>query len=371
MLHVLAPGAAGGLETMVQALSAAQQASGRPVAIAALVSDDPHPFVESARRRRLEVLPVRTAPRSYLAMWRALRGAMREAGAGIVHTHGYVADVIAGMAARSLRVPTVATAHGFTGGGRRNRLYETLQRAAMARADGVIGVSGPLVSRLAPRAARIWLIRNAWVPASAPLARSEARVALGLPPDGPVIGWVGRLSAEKGPDIFAAALRLRRTDTPSVAIMIGEGRERGVLEGLAAAGGGSTALRLAGLVPDAARYYSAFDVLVLSSRTEGTPIVLFEAMAAGVPIVATRVGGVPDVVGPAEALLVPSEDPAALARAIDDVFGDAAAAARRVSNARARLTADFSESAWVKAHEAVYDSLVAPTRDSNSDRLNG
>src|SRR2546430_15130133 len=88
-------------------------------------------------------------------------------------------------------------------------------------------------------------------------------------------------------------------------------------------------IRWHGVVPDAERVYTAFDVCVLSSRTEGTPVVLFEAMAAGVPVVATAVGGVPDVLSAEEAVLVASEDPVGLAAGIRDVYADADAAARR------------------------------------------
>ena len=101
----------------------------------------------------------------------------------------------------------------------------------------------------------------------------------------------------------------------------------------------------------------AFDVLALSSRTEGTPIVLFEAMAAGVPIVATAVGGVPDVVTPGEALLVPSEDAGALAEAIDAVLAEPGGAAARAVAAAERLAAVYSAAAWLDRYDELYDSL--------------
>jgi glycosyltransferase involved in cell wall biosynthesis len=118
-------------------------------------------------------------------------------------------------------------------------------------------------------------------------------------------------------------------------------------------------VRFHGTVPDAARYISAFDVFVLSSRSEGTPVTLLEAIAAKVPVVVTRVGGVPDVVGPEEAMLVPPEDPGALAEAIDFVIQEPAAAARRVEAAAHRLHANFGMERWIDAHDRVYDLIVS------------
>jgi glycosyltransferase involved in cell wall biosynthesis len=109
-----------------------------------------------------------------------------------------------------------------------------------------------------------------------------------------------------------------------------------------------------GLVLDASRLLAAFDVFVLSSRTEGTPMVLFEAMSAGIPIVATRVGGVPDVLRGEDALLVDPEDPQSLAAAIRETMRNPAAAMRRAVSARGRLDAQYSVSPWVERHTSIY-----------------
>ncbi len=106
----------------------------------------------------------------------------------------------------------------------------------------------------------------------------------------------------------------------------------------------------------------AFDVFVQSSRTEGTPIALLEAIAAQTPVVATRVGGVPDVVSDSEAILLPSEDPAALADAIRVAFANPEAAAERARRAGLRLSSAFSAESWLDRHEEIYARAAAERR---------
>jgi len=116
-------------------------------------------------------------------------------------------------------------------------------------------------------------------------------------------------------------------------------------------------VRLHAPVPDAWACLKAFDVVCLSSRTEGTPMVLLEAMAAEVPIVATSVGGVPDVVGDAEALLVPPDDPAGLAAALEQATGEDQRA--RVAKALARVSGEFGLVPWLEKYEQLYRTLAA------------
>jgi glycosyltransferase involved in cell wall biosynthesis len=251
--------------------------------------------------------------------------------------------------------------HGFTGGGRKNRLYEWLQVRAYHHAQGVVAVSSPLRELLERRGVPgrvIQVIPNAWMEKPA-LGREEARSALAVSGNQPLLGWVGRLSREKGADVFLEALALL-PDIPWHASVLGIGREQAGLESRAAALGLANRITWHGLLPGAARYFPAFDLFVLSSRTEGTPIALFEAMAAEVPIVATSVGGVPDVVTPVEAALVPPEDPRALAAAIRATLTNPESARRRAEAARRRLSERFATGPWLDAHERMYRQLVLP-----------
>lgn len=296
------------------------------------------------------------------AYWRE-RAAIRELclrlRPDVVHTHGYRPDVLDAGVARALGIPIVTTVHGFTGGDWKNRWYERLQRRAYRRFDAVVAVARPLATELVRTGvppSRVHVVRNAWQETLPPLERAVARRALGIPTRGLHVGWAGRVSFEKGADVLLDALAYLGDSAPRASVL-GTGPQRALLEKRARALGLAEHIRWHGAIPDAGRLLAAFDVFVLCSRTEGTPIVLFEAMAAGVPIVATRVGGVPDVVSPAEAMLVPADDPAALAAAIRGVHEMPAAAARRASAARARLERDFSVAPWLERYESIYRSV--------------
>ena len=351
----------GGLESVVRMLAEGQRDRGHAVA-AGLVVDagsGPHPLSDALRGAGIAVRELPIPPRRYLEERRRTLELCRELGPTVVHTHGYRADVLGASAARALGIPVVSTVHGFTGGRLRNRFYEAVQRLALRRMNGVAAVSRPLMEGLVrsgvPRR-RIRLIPNGWAVRSVPLSRADARARLGLSPDAVVLGWVGRVTPEKGPDLFVETLA-RLGSAFGTASIVGDGRERPAVTARAEALGVADRVRWHGAVPDAGRLMAAFDVFVLSSRTEGTPIALFEAMAARVPVVATAVGGVPDVITAAEGLLVPGEDPAALAAAIDTVLTRPEAAVARAAAAAERLERVYSATTWLDRYDELYASV--------------
>ncbi len=361
LIHVLACQPFGGLESVVRTLAEGQTKRRHRVRVVAVLDlePSPHPFELALRDAGIEVTSLRLPPRAYRRERGVLATLFRELRPALVHTHGYRADVQAGAVAHRLGIPTLATVHGFTGGGWKNRLYEWLQLRALGRSDAVVAVSKPLVGRLRARgvaAQRIHCVPNAWGGRGALLSREEARRGLALPDDAFVVGWVGRLSAEKGPDVLLDALA-RMKEAPVSCCVIGDGPDRGALVRRAARLGLGESVHWSGSRPDAGRLFAAFDAFALSSRTEGTPIVLFEAMDAGVPIVASRVGGVPDVVGEREAWLVEPADPEALAGALVELRGNRREAARRAEAAQQRLSAKFRVEPWLDAYEAIYRRL--------------
>jgi len=363
-LHSLAAGEVGGLERVVSALASGHRASGHHVCVGVVLepSCTDHPFVRALDDRGVEVVPIYVGRRSYLAERAAIARLCRSFRPDVFHTHGYRPDVVEAGVARRQGIPTITTVHGFTGGGWRDRLYERIQRRAFRNFSAVVAVSQPLSAALVRDGIardRVHFIRNAWDDAGPCLGREQARRALGLPREGIRIGWVGRISYEKGADVVLEALALLR-DTGIALSVVGDGRARAELQARAVALGIGSRVTWHGTVLEAARMYQAFDVFVLSSRTEGTPIALFEAIAAGVPVVATAVGGVPDVVSRAESVLVPSGSPAALAAAVTQTLANPAAALERARAARRRLEREFALEPWLERYEALYESLRSP-----------
>ena len=358
ILHVLAPGTVGGMERIVQLLALGQIGAGEEVHVAAVLEPATarHPLLETLAAGGVITHPIVVTGRRYWRERAAVAELAHRLRPDVVHTHGYRPDLVDAGAARRLGIPTVTTAHGFTGGDWKNRLYERLQRRAYRVFDAVVVVSRPLVDRLVQEGVspqRVHFVQNAWQETTPPLDRATARRALTLPEDGFVIGWVGRLGAEKGPDVLVDAVT-HLTDLPVTVSMVGDGPEHSALTSQARRFGIERRVRLHGTIPDVASHFTAFDVFVLSSHTEGTPIVLFEAMAAGVPIIATRVGGVPDVVSSPEAMLVAAADPVALAAAIRAVYRDPALARARAQRADARLRSHFAMGPWLDKYAAVY-----------------
>lgn len=358
VLHVIAPGDVGGIERVVQGLALGQARAGTDVHVALVL--DPagpdHPLTTALAAGGVTPHPMRLPARGYWRERATIEQLGRDLRPDVLHTHGSRPDVVDAAAARRLGIPAVTTVHGFSGGDWKNRLYERLQRRAYRKFDAVVVVSHPLREQLirdGVSSERIHVVQNAWAAETPPLDRVAARRALGEREDGFLIGWVGRLSAEKGPDVLVDALA-HLTDLPIRVSVIGSGRERESLTIRAQQLGVTSQVRWCGVVPDAARCFAAFDLFVLSSRTEGTPIVLFEAMAAGVPIVATHVGGVPDVVSPAEAALVAPDDPVTLAVAIRAAHADPEACRARAQRARARLLRDFTTPPWLDRYAAIY-----------------
>ncbi|MEP6472537.1 MAG: glycosyltransferase [Gemmatimonadota bacterium] len=362
IVHVAAPGAFGGLESVVAMLTAGIARRGAECTLVLSLDRNAElaDLWRDAEAAGVRVVAIRTSGRNYPGKIMQLRRVIQKCRPSVIHSHGYVTDILTPLAASGLHSRLVSTAHGVAGGDWKNRLYERLQHRAWRHYDRVIAVSRPLGNALVAsgvRRDRCVVVQNGWAAPYAFLEPAAARLELGLPAAVLVVGWVGRLSPEKGPDIALRAMALS-SNPGAILVVIGAGGQEPGLRQLARELGIIDRVRWAGVIPEAGRFMKAFDLFLLSSRTEGTPIALLEAMAAGRASIATAVGGVPDVLTAREGWLVDRADPAALAAAIDDALVHEDERRARGEAGPARVATHFGAQAWLDHHVQLYRSLV-------------
>jgi len=357
------PAAYGGLEKVtVELVRGLHRVGRRTLLVAVLDFGTLEPaWISELRDNGADIVVLRIGGRDYLGEYRAIRRILAESNIGVVHTHGYRADLIHARAARSLGIATVSTVHGFTGKGTKGRLYEWLQCRALRWFDAVVPVSRPLVERLIDSgvpSTKLHLIPNGMPSVRDDfVSRAAARKALGLPPTGTIVGWVGRVSGEKGPDIVIKSME--HLPSTIALCLVGDGPELANTQTLAASLNLASRVHFAGAVPNASQLFLAFDLLALSSRTEGTPMVLMEAAAARVPIIATAVGGVPDLIGLNGGWLVPSEDPNALGKAMRHALDNPIEASARTSQLLSQLQLRASADEWIDRYDQLYRAVSA------------
>lgn len=255
--------------------------------------------------------------------------------------------------------------HGYTRVDRKMLVYNQFDRWSLRAARQVVTVCQPFVTELASRgvpAERITVQHNSVPPFQAPeeAAVAELRSSLGIEDGAFVLLAVGRLSAEKGFADLLEAVAMARSSAPDFRLVIvGEGPERGPLEASIARLGLTGQVLLPGHFHRMAPWYALANALVMPSHSEGSPNVLLEAMAAGLPVVATSVGGIPEMASDGEtAFLVAPHRPPDLARVIAMVVNDPVMAAGMGSAGKKRATERFSTSAHYRSLIKVYEQLI-------------
>jgi glycosyltransferase involved in cell wall biosynthesis len=285
----------------------------------------------------------------------------RREGVQVLHTHlwtssfwGRIAGVLAGVPA------LVVTEHNIDLW--RRRWHLAVDRILARRTCHFIFVSREVErfyqDRLPLREGSFEVVHNGvapWARRNRPDPRA-ARERLGLPPEGPVTGVIGRLEARKGHRFFLEAMaRVRERDPRVRGLVVGEGREKDALLAQREALGLTESVRIVGFWPDLAEALDALDVLVLPSLMEGHPLAILEAMAAARPVVATAVGGNAEAIADGRSgLIVPPADPGALAEAILDLVADPARARRLGRAGLETFEQHFSLERSVRANEDVY-----------------
>lgn len=310
--------------------------------------------------------------RDWTAFWSLVR-LMRTFRPHVVHTHTSKAGALGRLAAAACRVPIVVhTYHGHVF----EAYFSPLKTRLVVAAERVLARGASALVAVTARVRRDVLARGIGADdqvvvvslgldleplVAAPARRGELRRELGLPADAPLAGIVARLVPVKAHEVFLQAAKAIAPVRPDmVFLIVGDGERRAELEGAVRAAGLDGRVRFLGWRADLDRLYADLDVVVLTSKNEGSPVALIEAMAAGRAVVSTRAGGVEDVVTDGETgVIVPIGDAPAVARAILDLIEDPARAARLGAAARAFVVARFGSRRLVGDIDALYQRLLA------------
>jgi glycosyltransferase involved in cell wall biosynthesis len=329
---------------------------------------EPDLFLQAASRASVPVYPIPEGHRFDRGVIGLLSALGQSLQPDVVESHAVKSHFLLRQAGLNRLAPWVAFHHGYTWPDWRARLYNQMDRWSLRAPARVVTVSQPFRRELIRHGvpvARIEIVHNSidadWGTATAAPARAELRARLGIAPGRTVILIVGRLSSEKGHLVLLRAFREMAAGVKDAHLLIvGEGPERAAIEASIRQLGLSDRVTMTGQVPTAEPYYGIADLAVLSSFSEGSPNALLEAMAARVPIVATAVGGIPEIVADrSSALLVRPRDSAALCLAMREVLANRALARDLTARAHQLILTRHTLEARAKRLAGIYSAVLA------------
>ncbi|MBY0233056.1 MAG: glycosyltransferase [Gemmataceae bacterium] len=349
IVHLTASTMYGGPERQMLGLAEAIQDHARVSVVSFKEGGRSKPFLSQARKLGLEAVQLEYDTPRFFRTITEITSVLERLKADVVLCHGYKADILGRPAARRRGIPAVAVSRGWTGESWRVRWYEWFDKWHLPCMDRVVAVSeaqAAKVRRCGVKQEKLFVIPNGIDPERYtdpdPHARTRMeryfKNAVSL-----VIGAAGRFSPEKGFDVLVKAAAMVADQCPEVGFAIfGDGPCRPALQAQIQALGCGGQVVLPGYRNDLDNFIPQLDLFVLASHTEGMPNVVLEACAAGVPVVATAVGGTPEVLGEDCGWLVPPGDPHALTAAIMDAI-DCPERLRDVAfNGRQKVLEDFS-----------------------------
>jgi len=362
IVHVLSSFGVGGQERVALDLAIGQKQRGHRVSVISLAPGPDGAMADEFREHGIAVDRVEKRGEGIdLGLVPRLARALRSLGAQVVHTHNPLPLIYGAPAARLAGAAAIHTKHWRNPSGRGNRL---LRRAAAQLAHAFVAVSETTAEQArdqhdAPRS-RMHTIANGirldrYHPDTE--ARAAARVELGLG-DAFVVGHVGRLDSYKNQAMLVRAMAPMLSSRVRL-VIVGDGPARAEVEAAVAALAEPRWVVLTGRRMDVPRLMPAFDVFAMSSQTEGLPLVVPEAMAAGLPIVTTAVGGIPTVVEEGETGLLVPVDEAALRKALQTLGADPERARTMGTRARAVALERYSSERMVDSYLALYQNAIS------------
>jgi glycosyltransferase involved in cell wall biosynthesis len=366
IVHLLASPFVGGPERQVLGLARALPGEYRTTFLSFAERGLARPFLERARADGFEAIELKeNFPRLSRSI-REVADHLRHLRADVLCCSGYKPDLIGWRSARRVGIPVVSIAHGWTGVTFKVRLYETADAFALRFMDAAVCVSEAMAQRVRAAgvpASKVAVIRNALD--SSPYDHPDPHCRQRLmdffrTPPALIVGAAGRLSPEKGFDVFVEAASLASWQRSNVGFLLfGDGPMRPALEERIAKLGLADRFVLAGFRTDLHRLLPGLDLAVLSSHTEGLPVAVLEAQAAGVAVVATAVGGTPEVIVDGQTgWLVPPADPAALADRIILALADDAHRRALGQAGRQCVRQEWTFAAQAERYQRLFERLA-------------
>ena len=357
----------GGAELLLTDFVAAAGTAGIEPSVAYLGERDGSPAAARLREHGIEPACIAIDGLLHPGSLTRLRAHVRDLAPDIVHTHLDYADFMGGVASRSLGIPMVSTVHvmewraGATRDRVRGRLIASARRRLAARVATVSDAARTaLLGAGLDRADHVVTVHNGVAAAPAAGAGAGIRAELGLDADALVVAQVAVLREGKGHAVAAEAVARLRADHPGLRlVVVGDGPALAQVE-RALAPLGEAALML-GHRDDVMAVLDAADVLVHPTEIDALPTAVMEAMAAGLPVVATNVGGVPELVADGETgvlVQAPATAPA-LADALAPLLADAGLRRRLGEAGRVRYERGFTAESWAHRTRALYETVLA------------
>lgn len=321
--------------------------------------------IEALRESRTRFLPLRRTHKVDPAAWMRLERFLRRERVEVLHSHKFGSNLWGSLVARAARVPVVV-AHEHTWSYQGQPLRRFVDREIVARyADRFVAVSRADQRRMTDvegiDPSRTGFIPIGILPFAPSTGVRHVREELAIAPDAPVIGIVGILRAQKAHEVLLRALAQLTSEFPGIQLLIvGDGPRREAIEQSIAGLGLQGNVRLLGLRSDVSDILREIDVAACSSDFEGSPLSVMEYMDAALPIVATAVGGIPDLIESGEhGLLVPPGDPSALAHALGQMLRDPQRAKAMGARAQQRRRSEFDLRVVIQRIEELYCELLA------------
>lgn len=373
ILQVIAPLEIGGAESVVRTLN--QLVNPKYFHVMNCLYVNParkaNPFFQQLQQLNYptEIVPMLGA--SPFALLKNITGLLRiisQHQIDLIHTHGYRSDAVGLIAAKLAKKPIISTVHGWTSATKKVRFYEACQKKLLRYFHTVIPVSRNISEELehhGVRSSRLQVLHNIFIPPASPFSCpsiAELRLQYAIPEKSQVIGVIGRISPEKGQKHLLDAFQLLQKDSAQndlKLLIVGEGEARHSLEKYVQKQGLADAVAFTGFQNPLAPFFALIDILVIPSTTEGIPLVLLEGMSCQKALVASNVGGIPEIITHRQnGLLAEAGNPRDLAEQILRLLNNPDQVKRLGRNAYSHFYESCDSEKWIQAIESLYEQVM-------------